>query len=215
METLTTVEPRPVRRKFTKPPVKVACLTWYVSPPLGRRIQMLLPIVLTKATKCSRSMRIRCDGQNPCTNCANKSVPCGYVPSRRGGPRDCQNRKRRKASAPAPGPETTTDVLANSDTTDTEERRSQPSSSFETNIAQTSGSRSGPSSEDADWFDQLIDLSAPGAGLRSVEMPIAEIESIFDSIFAGDQGSANGICVEDGETPVVDMVQIYGSHGDM
>ena len=108
-----------------------------------------------------------------------------------------------------------TDVLAHSDTTDTEERRSQPSSSFETSIAQGSGSGSGPSPENADWFNQLIDLSAPGAGLRSVEMPISEIESVFGSIFAGDQGRSSDLVVADGETPVVDMVQLYGSHGDM
>lgn len=114
---------------------------------------------------------------------------------------------------------------ANSDTTDTEERGSQPSSSFETSIAQTLGedqtsiaqtSGEGSSSTgDADWFNQLIDLSAPGAGLRSVDMPIAEMELIFDSIFDKDQGNVSDIGVENDDAPVVDMVQLYGSHDDM
>lgn len=46
-------------------------------------------------------------------------------------------------------------------------------------------------------------------------MPISEIESVFGSIFAGDQGRSSDLVVADGETPVVDMVQLYGSHGDM
>ena len=68
-----------------------------------------------------------------------------------------------------------------------------------------------------------MDLSGPGAGLRNVEMPIAEIESIFDSIFAGDQtnrnenGNCNGTIhgQADGDSPLVDMVQVYGSHEDV
>lgn len=100
-----------------------------------------------------------------------------------------------------------------SDTMDVEER-SQQSSMLETNIGPTSGSGSG--SDNADWFNQLMDLSSPGAGLRNVEMPISEIESIFDSIFAGEQGSGH----ENGNemsvaSPPVDMVQMYGSYEDM
>lgn len=68
-----------------------------------------------------------------------------------------------------------------------------------------------------------MDLSGPGAGLRNVEMPIAEIESIFDSIFAGDQANRNedGNCngtingLADGDSPSVDMVQVYGCHEDV
>ena len=30
MESLEAFESRPVRRKFSRPPVKVACLSWYV-----------------------------------------------------------------------------------------------------------------------------------------------------------------------------------------
>ena len=64
-----------------------------------------------------------------------------------------------------------------------------------------------------------MDLSGPGAGLRNVEMPIAEIESIFDSIFAGDQANGNKSDtvngLEDEDSPLVDMVQVYGSHEDV
>ncbi|BCR88441.1 transcription factor domain-containing protein [Aspergillus chevalieri] len=205
MEALATLDSRPARRKFSKPPVKVACLS-------------------------CRTLRIRCDGQNPCTNCIAKNANCFYVPSRRGGPRNCQNRKRRKAPASipvsvatVPGPEPAVQENDRSDThaTDTEERRSQQSSSFEGGVEQTtSGSLSGSGfsseigSDDADWFHQLMDLSEPGAGLRNVEMPIAEIESIFDSIFAGEQG---GTEVPDANVhfPMVDLVQIYGSYGDI
>ncbi|KAL4968823.1 uncharacterized protein BDV14DRAFT_166807 [Aspergillus stella-maris] len=51
-----------VRKKFAKPPVKVACLA-------------------------CRSSRTRCDGQDPCANCLNKKRKCSYLPSKRGGPR--------------------------------------------------------------------------------------------------------------------------------
>ncbi|RHZ70417.1 hypothetical protein CDV55_108467 [Aspergillus turcosus] len=64
--------PRPtvVRKKFAKPPVKVACLT-------------------------CRASRTRCDGQEPCSNCLSKKKKCSYLPSRRGGPR-----KKKKSSSP-------------------------------------------------------------------------------------------------------------------
>lgn len=129
------------------------------------------------------------------------------------------------APASTPAPATIIDLPVNSDTTDTEERRSQPSSSFDTSIAQTSGEdqtstaqtsgECSSSTGDADWFNQLFELSAPGAGLRSVDMPIAEMELIFDSIFEQDQGNTADIGVESNEPPVVDMVQLYGSHDDM
>ncbi|EAS28014.3 C6 zinc finger domain-containing protein [Coccidioides immitis RS] len=50
------------RKKFTKPPVKVACLS-------------------------CRASRIRCDGKDPCSGCTLKGKDCSYLPSRRGGPR--------------------------------------------------------------------------------------------------------------------------------
>ncbi|XHG05075.1 hypothetical protein AWENTII_008325 [Aspergillus wentii] len=62
----------------------------------------------------------------------------------------------------------------------------------------------------AQWFNQLVNLSGPGAGLRNVETPIAEIESIFDSIFASDPGAP-----VDTNPSVSDLVQIYGSNEDI
>ncbi|KAL4904863.1 hypothetical protein BDW74DRAFT_22751 [Aspergillus multicolor] len=63
------IDPRPtVRRKFAKPPVKLACLA-------------------------CRASRTRCDGQDPCANCQNKKRKCSYTPSKRGGPR-----KKKKVS---------------------------------------------------------------------------------------------------------------------
>ncbi|KAH8705086.1 hypothetical protein BGW36DRAFT_285569 [Talaromyces proteolyticus] len=50
------------RRKFAKPPVKVACLA-------------------------CRTSRTRCDGQEPCSSCFSKGRDCSYLPSKRGGPR--------------------------------------------------------------------------------------------------------------------------------
>lgn len=122
------------------------------------------------------------------------------------------------AKVPGADPNVQENDRSDTHTTDTEERRSQQSSSFEASVEQTSlsgsGFSSGIGSDDADWFHQLMDLSEPGAGLRNVEMPIAEIESIFDSIFAGEQG---GTDIPDANVhfPMADLVQIYGSYGDM
>ncbi|KAL4785560.1 hypothetical protein BJX76DRAFT_177073 [Aspergillus varians] len=66
-----TSRPTVVRKKFAKPPVKVACLA-------------------------CRASRTRCDGQDPCANCLNKKRKCSYLPSKRGGPR-----KKKKPQAPA------------------------------------------------------------------------------------------------------------------
>ncbi|KKK12745.1 C6 zinc finger domain protein, partial [Aspergillus ochraceoroseus] len=60
--------PTVIRKKFAKPPVKVACLA-------------------------CRASRTRCDGQDPCINahpyikCLSKKRECSYLPSKRGGPR--------------------------------------------------------------------------------------------------------------------------------
>lgn len=179
-----------------------------------------------RLTHNSRTLRIRCDGQNPCMNCIAKNANCFYVPSRRGGPRNCQNRKRRRtpasvATVPGPEPAVQDNDRSDTQTTDTEERRSQQSSSFEGGVEQTtsgslsgSGFSSGIGSDDADWFYQLMDLSEPGAGLRNVEMPIAEIESIFDSIFAGEQGGTD-VPNANVQFPIANLVQMYGSYEDM
>ncbi|KAI9370593.1 C6 zinc finger domain protein [Aspergillus egyptiacus] len=67
-----SISPKPtvVRKKFAKPPVKVACLA-------------------------CRASRTRCDGQDPCLNCRSKKKKCSYLPSKRGGPR-----KKNKPAAP-------------------------------------------------------------------------------------------------------------------
>ncbi|KAL4802271.1 hypothetical protein BDV18DRAFT_64346 [Aspergillus unguis] len=67
-----SARPTVVRKKFAKPPVKVACLA-------------------------CRASRTRCDGQDPCTNCLSKKRDCSYLPSKRGGPR----RKKKTLSLPA------------------------------------------------------------------------------------------------------------------
>ncbi|KAJ5546311.1 hypothetical protein N7494_003896 [Penicillium frequentans] len=63
---------RPIRKKFAKPPVKVACLP-------------------------CRASRTRCGGQEPCSNCLNKGRKCSYLPSKRGGPR---TKKQRPSPSP-------------------------------------------------------------------------------------------------------------------
>ncbi|KAI1432207.1 hypothetical protein GGR50DRAFT_689103 [Xylaria sp. CBS 124048] len=52
----------PSRKKFSVPPVKIACLA-------------------------CRASRTRCNGENPCVSCVTKGRECVYKPSRRGGPR--------------------------------------------------------------------------------------------------------------------------------
>ncbi|KAI1821664.1 C6 zinc finger domain-containing protein [Xylaria intraflava] len=52
----------PTRKKFSVPPVKIACLA-------------------------CRASRTRCNGENPCVSCVTKGRECVYKPSRRGGPR--------------------------------------------------------------------------------------------------------------------------------
>ncbi|KAL5051834.1 hypothetical protein BDW71DRAFT_1037 [Aspergillus fruticulosus] len=64
---MKSIDSRP-RKKFAKPPVKVACLS-------------------------CRASRTRCDGQDPCVNCQSKQRTCSYIPSKRGGPRP----RKRKA----------------------------------------------------------------------------------------------------------------------
>ncbi|KAL2221801.1 C6 zinc finger domain protein [Thermoascus aurantiacus ATCC 26904] len=66
--------PTVARRKFAKPPVKVACLA-------------------------CRASRTRCDGKETCSSCASKGRKCAYLPSKRGGPR----KKKTAVSAPATG----------------------------------------------------------------------------------------------------------------
>ncbi|PGH19464.1 hypothetical protein AJ80_03965 [Polytolypa hystricis UAMH7299] len=64
--------PKPTRKKFAKPPVKVACLA-------------------------CRASRVRCDGKEICSGCASRGKECCYLPSKRGGPR-----KKRVAPSTGP-----------------------------------------------------------------------------------------------------------------
>jgi hypothetical protein len=55
-------------------------------------------------------------------------------------------------------------------------------------------------------------MSGPGDGLRSVDTPMEEIESIFDSVFAPVPGQPVN---ELDPSLVSDLVQLYGSDEDM
>lgn len=55
-------------------------------------------------------------------------------------------------------------------------------------------------------------MSGPGAGVRSVDTPMEEIDSIFDSVFAPIAGEP---VHELGPSLVSDLVQLYGSDEDM
>lgn len=63
------------------------------------------------------------------------------------------------------------------------------------------------------WFNQLIGLTDPGAGLPNVEMPISEIENIFDTIFA--PSSEKEMLTSDNGSLPTEVVQVYGSDEDM
>ncbi|KAL2004046.1 hypothetical protein VTN02DRAFT_844 [Thermoascus thermophilus] len=157
------------RRKFSKPPVKLACLS-------------------------CRALRTRCDGQERCANCISRGATCCYTPSRRGGPR-VYKRKAKNATAV---------------TQQNEPKGDRSNNEKDTGLDQSADLSF---SEDA-WFNQLVGLSDPGAGLCNVEMPIAEIENIFDSIFAPQKEEKEK--ESSGVTPApTDAVQIYGSDQDI
>ncbi|BCS05804.1 hypothetical protein ALUC_10185S [Aspergillus luchuensis] len=160
---------RPGHRRFCKPPVKVACLS-------------------------CRTLRVRCDGQERCSNCVAKDTICCYVPSKRGGPRNCQNRKRKRASTP---PTTVSDA---------------PDEGYQTQKRGSPIIEGPPSSSDEDgWLSQILSLGAPGAGLRSVESSVTEMEQIFDSIFMVDEPSM----VPEPPVPPPDLLQTYASDADI
>ncbi|KAL3464199.1 hypothetical protein BJX64DRAFT_275938 [Aspergillus heterothallicus] len=121
--------PTVVRKKFAKPPVKVACLA-------------------------CRASRTRCDGQDPCINCLSKKRKCSYLPSKRGGPR-----QKKKPS-----------VLA--------EDNARPNDVIHSATAPIS-----PDFDDsAAIFGQIDVLSAPGAGLRSLDFS-SDVHSMFAGLF--------------------------------
>ncbi|KAB8254354.1 C6 finger domain protein [Aspergillus pseudonomiae] len=158
---------RSICQKASRPPVKLACLS-------------------------CRALRIRCDGQTACSNCDAKGRSCSYVPSRRGGPRSCSNRKHKAAAVRH---ETVTSVV--------EGESRLPKASSKTGMSPLSGD---------EWVHQLGGLCGPGAGLRSVEMPFAEIDSIFDSIFGA---HADEINPDSNLKSVSNPVRLYGSNEDI
>lgn len=160
---------RPGHRRFCKPPVKVACLS-------------------------CRTLRVRCDGQERCSNCIAKDTVCCYLPSKRGGPRNCQNRKRKRLSTP---PTTVSDV------------RDEEYQGLRRDNSSVEGPSS--SSDEDGWLNQLLSLGAPGAGLRSIENSVTEMEQIFDSIFTVDEQPV----LPELTGPPPDLLQTYGSNEDI
>ncbi|KAK9638373.1 hypothetical protein HCH54_009231 [Aspergillus fumigatus] len=131
----------------------------------------------------SRASRIRCDGQSACSNCIAKGHTCVYIPSRRGGPRY----SRKVANA-----------------VDSFDGKGESGRGLE--------ERKSSNSDEDEWLSQLVDMSGPGAGLRSIDTPMEEIESIFDSVFAPIPGEATQ---ELDPSLASDLVQLYGSDEDM
>ncbi|KAE8149922.1 C6 finger domain protein [Aspergillus avenaceus] len=154
--------------------------------PISRRFNQ--PPVKLACLSC-RALRIRCDGRTECANCVTKRRSCSYVPSQRGGPRYCSSRKRK-----------CTVTISTPDTPFMEE----PNFLVDT-------CRTAEMTPPSEWFNQLGGLCGQGAGLRSVEMPFAEIDSIFDSIFGTNQNEATS----DRPGPESNPVRLYGSNEDI
>lgn len=57
-----------------------------------------------------------------------------------------------------------------------------------------------------------MSLGKPGAGLRSIESSVAEMEHIFDHIFGVENGNH---LVSESDESVPDLLQVYGSDEDM
>ncbi|KAI0433643.1 hypothetical protein F5Y09DRAFT_338459 [Xylaria sp. FL1042] len=78
--------PGPLRKKFAIPPVKIACLSWYVTRhTLGRQNDILfVPCYLVLMAKQNKVGHL---GRDVTASCVTKDRDCVYKPSRRGGPR--------------------------------------------------------------------------------------------------------------------------------
>ncbi|GAT23036.1 C6 finger domain protein [Aspergillus luchuensis] len=121
-------------------------------------------------------------------------VKVACLSCKRGGPRNCQNRKRKRASTP---PTTVSDA---------------PDEGYQTQKRGSPIIEGPPSSSDEDgWLSQILSLGAPGAGLRSVESSVTEMEQIFDSIFMVDEPSM----VPEPPVPPPDLLQTYASDADI
>ncbi|KAF7117497.1 hypothetical protein CNMCM5793_006479 [Aspergillus hiratsukae] len=113
---------------------------------------------------------------------------------KRGGARIPRN-KRQSKSRPSASTVPTVD--------ENDEGREEPTPSVEL---------SWNSNNEDDIFDHFMSLGRPGAGLRSVESSVAEMEHIFDHIFGA--GNENPLFSESDE-PASDLLQIYGSDEDI
>ncbi|KAJ5424026.1 Transcription factor [Penicillium cf. griseofulvum] len=154
---LASTAPRSIRKKFAKPPVKVACLP-------------------------CRASRTRCGGQMPCANCVSKDRECSYLPSKRGGPR-----KKKEKSSVSP------------------EHASRQDDTLYNTIP------SPPEFEEAPgMFNQIDELSLPGAGLRHLDFQ-SDVPSMFQNFFTGD-GSQSHM-----QVPLVSPPpeQTYGSEPEI
>ncbi|GFG06905.1 cyanide hydratase [Aspergillus lentulus] len=142
-----------------------------------------------------RASRIRCDGQEKCANCISRERICCYIPSKRGGAR--VPRTKRKSSSRQSSSSTIRTVGGK----DEIPQESTP-------IAE------GPwnSNNEDDLLDHFMSLGKPGAGLRSIESSVAEMEHIFDHIFGVENG--NHLVPENDES-VPDLLQVYGSDEDI
>ncbi|KAI2863141.1 transcriptional regulator family: Fungal Specific TF [Aspergillus niger] len=197
-----TARPTVVRKKFAKPPVKVACLA-------------------------CRASRTRCDGQDPCTNplsysamaqrdvltlptfvlshwtfldfrenvcvcadllvlgqkCSSRNKSCSYLPSKRGGPRKKKNKPSTAAEPPQDGVEDPTIFPA--------------SSGFD---------------ESSGMFGQIDVLSIPGAGLRSLDFP-SDVHAMFADLFVPGTENTHGLepTPSPSNIPSRALVRTYGS----
>ncbi|PLB42053.1 uncharacterized protein BDW47DRAFT_114815 [Aspergillus candidus] len=178
--------PGVVRKKFAKPPVKVACLTcssfvfYLIFPSFGgegrlRCFRSSTPKPLRSHRmpyRTSPHPRIQIAHADTIAfiKCLSKKKKCSYLPSKRGGPR-----KKKKASFSPEGgtrqDEIQTPAIVSA------------SSSFD---------------ESSGMFGQIDVLSMPGAGLRSLDFS-SDVHSMFANFFVQNDGSCAH--VQMGPTP--------------
>ncbi|KAL1847065.1 hypothetical protein Plec18170_008841 [Paecilomyces lecythidis] len=143
------------RRKFSKPPVKLACLSWRGGPRVYKKKTKHEPVQQQDQSQDVKSAE---------RNSSEPSTDLSFTDDGRPPPQTvgCKFRSRFLATA---------------------------------------------------WFNQLIGLTDPGAGLPNVEMPISEIENIFDTIFA--PSSEKEMLTSDNGSLPTEVVQVYGSDEDI
>ncbi|KAH2281997.1 hypothetical protein KXW02_004691 [Aspergillus fumigatus] len=138
-----------------------------------------------------RASRIRCDGKEKCANCISRERICCYVPSKRGGARVPRNKRKSRSRPSSPS------------TVDRDASRQASTPSAE---------GSWLANNEDDLLDHFLNLARPGAGLRSIESSVEEMEHIFDHIFGAE--NENPLSSERNE-PVLDLLQVYGSDEDI